>query len=136
VVLVLSNVLRRPSAPLHLVKRVSRLSEFAALGLALASLLLAFAAIGPLPGDLISDPLAPKELGATLLVVLGGALLALGLSRRSLFGGLGPVRRASVALGLGFEQADAVLRRWPSATIALLTLAVLFGGLMLAGGES
>ncbi len=144
VVLVLTNVLRRPSAPLQVVKRVSRLSEVAALGLALASLLLAFAAVGPVSGDLISNPLAPKELGATLLVVLGGGLLALGLSRRPLFGGPqagaagndGPVRRASVALGIGFEKADAVLRRWPSATIALLTLAVLFGGLMVTGGAA
>jgi len=139
-VLVLSNALRRPSAPLQLVKRVSRLSEFAALGLALASLLLAFAAIGPVSGDLISNPLAPKELGSTLVIFLGGGLLAMGLSRRPLFGGPragnaptdGPARRATVALGMGFEQADEYLRRWPSATIALLALAALFGWLMVS----
>jgi hypothetical protein len=125
-------------------KRVSRLSEFAALALALSSLLLAFAALGPVSGSLISNPLLPKELGPTLLVLLGGTLLALGLSRRSLFGGPragaaandGLVRSASVALGLGFEHADAFLRRWPTATIALLVLAALFGGLLLAGGAS
>ena len=72
----------------------------------------------------------PKELGPTLLVFLGGALLALGLSRRPLLGGAandGPVRRATVAAGTGFEQADAFLRRWPSASLALLMLAALFG---------
>jgi multicomponent Na+:H+ antiporter subunit D len=83
VVLVLANALRRPSAPLSSVKRVARLSEFAALALAVCSLLLAFAAL-PLPGKLISNPLAPAELGTTLLVFLGGAALALGLSRRPL----------------------------------------------------
>jgi formate hydrogenlyase subunit 3/multisubunit Na+/H+ antiporter MnhD subunit len=137
VVLVLTNALRRPSAPVRLAKRVSRLSEYAALALALCSLLLAFAALGPVPGDLISNPLAPKELGSTLLVVLGGALLAFGLSRRPLLGGGehdGPVRRATVAAGTGFEHADAFLRRWPSASLALMLLAALFGGLMLARG--
>jgi multicomponent Na+:H+ antiporter subunit D len=144
VVLVLTNALRRPAAPVKLVKQVSPLSEFAALALALSSLLLAFAALGPVPGSLISNPLLPKELGPTLLVFAGGALLAVGLSRRSLLGGPragaaandGPVRSASVVLGLAFEQADAFLRRWPTATIALLTLAALFGWLLLAGGAS
>jgi multicomponent Na+:H+ antiporter subunit D len=48
VVLFLVSVLRRPAAPLPSVKRVARLSEFAALALAVCSLLLAFAAL-PLP---------------------------------------------------------------------------------------
>ncbi len=140
VVLVLTNALRRPAVPVKLSKRVSRLSEFAALALALSSLLLAFAALGPVPDSLISNPLLPKELGPTLLVLLGGTLLALGLSRRSLVGGPragvdandGPLRSTSVALGLGFEQADTILRRWSSASVALLVLAALFGGLLLA----
>jgi len=137
VVLVLTNALRRTAAPVKLVKRVSRLSEFAALTLALSSLLLAFAAIGPLPSSLISNPLLPKELGPTLLVVLGGVLLALGLSRRALFGADsidGPVRRVTVAVGSGFEQTDAFLRRWPSASLALLLSAALFGWLLLTRG--
>ena len=135
VVLVLTNALRRPSAPVKLAKRVSRLSEYAALALALCSLLLAFAALGPVPGDLISNPLAPKELGSTLLVVLGGALLAFGLSRRPLLGSAatdGPLRRVTLAAGAGFENADAFLRRWASAGLSLLLLAALFGWLMLS----
>ena len=137
VVLVLTNALRRPAAPVKLAKGVSRLSEYAALALALCSLLLAFAALGPVPGNLISNPLAPKELGSTTLVVIGGALLALAISRRPLFGSAasdGPVRRAAQAVGTGFEHADAFLRRWASAGLALLMLAALFGGLMLARG--
>ena len=135
VVLVLTNALRRPAAPVKLVKRVSRLSEYAALALAVCSLLLAFAALGPVPGSLISNPLLPKELGPTLLVFLGGALLALGLSRRSLFGTGdtdGSMRRAAVAVGRGFEQTDAFLRRWPIAGLALLLLAAAFAWLMLS----
>ncbi len=138
VVLVLANVMRRPPESLQLAKRVSRLSEFAALGLALSSLLLALAALGPVPGDLLSSALAPKELGSMLLVFLGGGLLALGLSRRSLVGTRragdgasdGAVRRATVALGSGFERADTFLRSWSPASISLLTLAMLFGWLM------
>jgi hypothetical protein len=121
------------------VKRVSRLSEFAALALAACSLLLGMAALGPVPGDLVSNPLKPAELGTTLLVVLGGALLALGLARRPLLAARGdgaategPARRASVALGSGFEHADRLIRRWPSASIALLAVAALFGLLMIA----
>jgi multicomponent Na+:H+ antiporter subunit D len=136
VVLVLANALRRPSAPLSSLKRVARLSEFAALALAVCSLLLAFAAL-PLPGKLISNPLAPAELGTTLLVFLGGAALALGLSRRPLLapGRVatgGPARRAAVAVGVAFEQADQGIRRWPAATLGLLALAALFGWLLTA----
>jgi multicomponent Na+:H+ antiporter subunit D len=136
VVLVLANALRRPSAPLPSVKRVARLSEFAALALAVCSLLLAFAAL-PLPGKLISNPLAPAELGTTLLLFLGGAALALGLSRRPLLapGRVatgGPARRAAVAVGVAFEQADQQIRRWPAATLGLLALAALFGWLLTA----
>jgi formate hydrogenlyase subunit 3/multisubunit Na+/H+ antiporter MnhD subunit len=140
VVLVLANALRRAPKPITIVKRVSRLSEFAALALAACSLLLGLAALGPVSGDLVSNPLKPAELGTTLLVVLGGALLALGLARRPLFaaqgGGSvteGPARRASVAAGTAFEHADRQVRRWPSASVALLAIAALFGFLMVAG---
>ncbi len=135
VVLVLANALRRPSRPVQPVKHVSRLSEFAALFLALCSLLPAFAALGPLPDDLVKNPLAPKELGTTLLVFLGGVLLALGLASQPLLVAThgGPLRRAMAAAGKAFEQADGMVRRWPLAGIALLVLAALFGGLLLAG---
>jgi multicomponent Na+:H+ antiporter subunit D len=142
VVLVLTNALRGSSGPPELVKRVSRLAEFAALGLAGSSLLLAFAGVGMEPGGLVSNPLAPKEIGATLLVVLGGGLLAMALSRGPLFGTPGaaasdaPIRRTSVALGAGFERVDAFLRRWTSASIGLLALAMLFGWAMVVGGAS
>ena len=62
VVLVLANALRRPAEPIKLVRQVSRLSEFAALALAVSSLLLAFAALGPVPSSLISNPLLPLSL--------------------------------------------------------------------------
>jgi multicomponent Na+:H+ antiporter subunit D len=137
VVLVLVNVLRRRGGPLVLKSRVSRRSEFAALLLAVCSLLLAAAAV-PLPGDLLKNPLAADELATTLLVFLGGALLALGLSRRPLSGregngagvGESALRRTTTALGSAVELGDQWVRRWPSATCSVLALALLFGWLL------
>jgi hypothetical protein len=71
-------------------------------------------------------------------VFLGGALLALGLARRSLLAPDGdaatapasPVRAVTVAAGRAAERADAFIRRWPSASIAMLTLAALFAWLL------
>ncbi len=143
VVLVLTNALRKPAGPAPKIEHVSRPSEFAALALAVTSLLLAFAATGPLPAELIKNPLSPGELGPTLLVIAGGALLALGLARRPLFGSRGTdgasaadgvARRTAVAAGIAFESADGFLRRWATAGLALLVLAAAFTGLMLAGG--
>jgi NADH:ubiquinone oxidoreductase subunit 5 (subunit L)/multisubunit Na+/H+ antiporter MnhA subunit len=139
VVLVLGNVLRRPASPLRLSKRVSRLAELAALALALASLLLALAALGPLPAHLVSNPLLPKELVPTLLVLLGGALLSLALPRRSWLHAARPVgllRRSTTGLGARFEHLDAFLRHWPTASLALLLLAALFGWTLLQGGST
>ncbi len=142
VVLVLVNALRRAGAPITLVVRVSRRSEFAALALAVCSLLLALAALGPVPGDLVSNPLAPAELGSTLLTFAGGALLALGFARRSLLAparadvDAGPVRRGMVALGAAVASADVLVRRWPSASVALLAVTALFGWMLAAGAVS
>jgi multicomponent Na+:H+ antiporter subunit D len=146
VVLIAVRALRRPATPLRDLKPVSMLSQIAALSLALASLALSLAAVwGPLPAELISNPLSPKDLGNTLAMFALGALLASALSRRPLFAGArcddaasgdqdsSLVRRATVALGVAFEQADAFLRRWSSASLSLLTLAALFGALLLVG---
>jgi formate hydrogenlyase subunit 3/multisubunit Na+/H+ antiporter MnhD subunit len=142
VVLVLVNALRRVGEPITLVVRVSRRSEFAALALAVCSLLLALAALGPVPGDLVSNPLAPAELGSTLLTFAGGTLLALGLARRSLLApgradaDAGPVRRGMVALGAAIANADVLVRRWPSASVAMLAVTALFGWALAAGAMS
>ena len=137
VVLVLVSVLRSRVEPLTLANRVSRLSEFVALALATGSLLLAFAALGPVPSHFVSNPFAPKELGALLAVVLGGSLLALGLSRRSLFGTAGAdaggMRRVAVVVGEVFERTDRVIRRWQFASISLLMLVLLLGGGLVLG---
>jgi len=142
VVLVLVNALRRTGEPITLVVRVSRRSEFAALALAVCSLLLALAALGPVPGELVSHPLAPAELGSTLLTFAGGALLALGFARRSLLvpgradADAGPVRRGMVAVGAAIANADVLVRRWPSASVAMLAVTALFGWLFAAGAMS
>ena len=129
VVLVALRVFRRPAAPLAGLKPVSSLSQWAALGLAVASLLLSLiAALGPLPSSLISNPLSPKELGTTLAIFAAGALLAAGLARRPLLGGAASAPRGG--LGLVFERGDQFVRRWPSAMLALLLIAGASGWLL------
>jgi multicomponent Na+:H+ antiporter subunit D len=149
VVLVLANVLRRPHTVPQF-KRVSASAEYAALGLALCSLLLALAALGPLPRELVSNPLSAGELAASVSVILAGVLLALGLARQSLLkparsvaettastvtagmgdGQAGVLRRVAVALGVAFERCDSVARTWEVACISLLVLALVFGVLL------
>jgi NADH:ubiquinone oxidoreductase subunit 5 (subunit L)/multisubunit Na+/H+ antiporter MnhA subunit len=131
VVLVLVRVLRRPAAPLVLAAPVSMLSQLAALGLAVASLLLSLAAaLGPLPSSLLANPLSPKELATTLAVLAGGALLAAGLARRPLAGGESATRRLTTGLGAALERGDYMVRRWPSAMLALLLIAAASGVLL------
>ena len=135
VVLFAARVLRRAPEPLVLVQRVARVPQFAALGLALASFLLALATLGPLSAQLISNPLEPKELVATLSMFAGGALLALGLARAPLgdpgsgAGSNGILRRLMGTVGAGVERFDEACRRWTSATVLLLALAGAFAWL-------
>jgi len=121
VVLVLARALGRSDAPIQLKKSVSRVAQSAALALAVCSMLLACAALGPLPRSLISNPLAPSEIVSLLLTVGGGGLLAFVFGTR-------PSRvPIADAIGGAFTGADGVLRRWPVAGIALLVVATLFG---------
>ena len=131
-VLVLVNAFRRPPAPVVLLKRVSKLSEAAALSLAVCSLLLAFAALGPVPGDLISNPLAVKEMLATLAVVFGGVVLALSFSRQPLLAAPiseqngHAIRRKLLKWAGAFESLDRFARRWPVAALALFAVGACF----------
>ena len=69
------------------------------------------------------------------------ALLALALAQRPMVGAgrlddavpAGPLRAATVRVGRLFEQADASVRRWPAAGLAMLGLAAAFGWLLVAG---
>jgi formate hydrogenlyase subunit 3/multisubunit Na+/H+ antiporter MnhD subunit len=135
VVLVLSQVLRRPRVAEPQFKRVSGLPQYAALGLATCSLLLALATLGPVPAQLLKNPLDLSELVPTVLTVLGGAALAASLAHAPLFrGGAqgGIVRGFGHLAGQAVERLDALLRRWPSATIALLLVAAAFAALFAA----
>jgi formate hydrogenlyase subunit 3/multisubunit Na+/H+ antiporter MnhD subunit len=133
VVLVLAWALRRADTPVVPRATVPRLPQFAALALALCSLLLAAAAFGPLPRSLLSNPFAPAELLSVLSIVLAGGLLAAGLGPRAATTTEGPLRRAVLALGGAFVRTDAVLRRWPVAGLSLLVVALLFGAALRAG---
>ena len=80
VLLVLAHALWPADEPVRLNKPVSRLQEAAALALALCSMLLGLATIGPVPLATLS--LTPKDLWSAILLVLGGGVLALGLGHR------------------------------------------------------
>jgi hypothetical protein len=131
VVLIAVRVLRRPAAPLTGLQPVSMLSQCAALGLSLASLALSLVAIiGPLPAELIGNPLAPKELLPTLALFAVGAVLAATLARRPLFAPAAGPRGGIALIGVAFEQGDRFVRRWPSAMLALLLIAGASGWLL------
>ena len=140
VVLVLAQALRpggeapAPRSP------VPRLQELAALGLALCSFALSLAAlVGPLRSEMFASALSPKEIGAMLVTLAGGAALALAFAPQlpALPAAIGamaqPLRRATLAIGGAFERTDTGLRRWPVAVLALLAVALALGAAMRAG---
>ncbi len=133
VVLIALRVFARPAAPLADLKPVSLLSQWAALGLAVASLLLSLAAVwGPLPGELLAKAFSLEELGTMGLLFGVGALLAAALARRPLLGnsGGGAVRPGFAGLGTVFEAGDRLVRQWASAMLALLLVAGACGWLL------
>jgi multicomponent Na+:H+ antiporter subunit D len=126
VVLVLARVFGRSNQPIQPKKSVSSVAQSAALALAVCSLLLACAALGPLPRSLISNPLTPSEIASLLLTVGGGGVLAFAFGTRP------PRIPLADAVGGAFTSADDMLRRWPVAGIALLVVATLFGWTLVA----
>jgi formate hydrogenlyase subunit 3/multisubunit Na+/H+ antiporter MnhD subunit len=131
VVLIALRAFARPAAPLADLQPVSRLSQWAALTLAVASLLLSLAAVvGPLPAELLAKAFAPEELGTMGLLFAIGALLAAAFARRPLFGSSAAVRPGFAGLGTFFEAGDRLVRRWTSAMLALLLVAGACGWLL------
>jgi multicomponent Na+:H+ antiporter subunit D len=136
VLLVLAHALWPADQPINLRAPVPRLQEAAALALALCSMLLGLAAIGPVPLDTLS--LVPKELWSATLLVLGGGVLALALGYRlppvpvdHVVAIMSPVRTGAVAVAGVIERADGVLRRWSVAGLSLLVLVIGFVAAML-----
>ncbi len=127
VVLVVVKALRPAAAPVTIHRSVSRTAQLASLALALGSLLLACAVLGPLPRSLVSNPLQPSELVPMLLTVVAGGLLAYTFSSRP------PRVPGSGSIGSALERFDYFLRQWPAAVISLLAVAMAFGAAM-AGG--
>jgi multicomponent Na+:H+ antiporter subunit D len=132
VVLIALRVFARPAAALTDLQPVSVLSQWAALGLAVASLLLSLAAVvGPLPAELLAKAFSPGELGTMLGLFAAGALLAAAFARRPLLGsGPGAVRPGFAGLGTVFEAGDRLVRQWASAMLALLLVAGACGWLL------
>jgi formate hydrogenlyase subunit 3/multisubunit Na+/H+ antiporter MnhD subunit len=107
------------------------------LATALASVVVPWALYLQLPIGALPQALAPTALWSALWPVLAGAALAVGLDRvwrylpRIPPGDIGavlrPMQRAGAAVAARLERVDALVRRWATACIALLVLAVLFG---------
>jgi formate hydrogenlyase subunit 3/multisubunit Na+/H+ antiporter MnhD subunit len=137
VVLVLAHALWPANHPLNLRASVPGLQEAAALALALCSMLLGLAAIGPVSLDALS--ITPKELWSAILLFIGGGVLALGLGQRlppistnnAALAIVSPVRTGAVAVAGVIERIDGVLRRWPVAGLSLLMLVIAFIAAML-----
>jgi multicomponent Na+:H+ antiporter subunit D len=135
VVLVLVHALVPAQEPVRVKAPVSRLGELAALGLALCSLLLGFAAVNAGLPDALSGAFSAKELQSSALVLLGGAVLAAGFALQlpaipiaRTLGALGRrLRGATVALGATVVRTDGLLRQWPAAGLWMVTLAAAFG---------
>lgn len=142
VVLVLVQALVPGREPVRVKAPVSRLGELAALGLALCSLLLGFAAATAGLPDALSGAFSAKELGSAAVLMLGGAVLAAALALRlprlpggRTLGGLGPLLRgATVPVATTVVRVDGVLRQWPVAALWMVILAAGFGVAMLTPG--
>jgi multicomponent Na+:H+ antiporter subunit D len=145
--LVLVHMLTPADTPITSQVHIPRSQEAATLALALGSLLLGlihweayFPALRATP----SSPLTLKTFSTSLWPIVGGAVLAILLGRwghsaggpfgRGLLGGVGRARRMALASARMIERIDGVVRRWPSAGLCLLAVAIIFGAAMVAAG--
>src|SRR5262249_13059975 len=138
VVLVLAHVLAPAKRPVTLAAPPSRLSEAAALALALCSLLLGLAPWDTIVWSPISiaASILPNNLSCALWPLLGGTIRAVLLGRwgypplpRGVIAATQPVRRAG---GL-VERLNRILGQWPAACICFLLVAIGLGAALVAG---
>lgn len=142
VVLVLAHAFAPAREAVRLRTPVSRLAETAALALALCSLLLGFAAVETGLPDALSSAFTAAELGSAVLLIVGGAAVAIGLAPQLPTLPVGTsvvaigraVRGATVTVGATFVRADGALQQWPIAGLWLVSLALAFGGTLFATG--
>jgi formate hydrogenlyase subunit 3/multisubunit Na+/H+ antiporter MnhD subunit len=116
------------------------------LAMAVASVAVPWGLYSVIPIDMLPKAFAPAALWSGLWPVLAGAALAVGLDRfgrrlpRVAVGDVGvalnPLVRFSTAAGALCERADAFVRRWAVASIALLVVAALFRWALRAGKMS
>ena len=138
VLLVLAHTLAPAKEPINLTGPVPRIQEAAAIALGLCSLLLGLLPWAPqylpIPHGIPSSPFALAELASSVITILGSAIIALVLGhwwfplvRSESLKALDPIRGAAEHV----ESLDDILRQWPVAGIALLTLALGLGASML-----
>jgi formate hydrogenlyase subunit 3/multisubunit Na+/H+ antiporter MnhD subunit len=137
VFLVLAHALVPADRPVLLLAPIPRLSQAAALALALCSLLLGLAhwdEFLPVQQDMPLNPLALDTFLKALWPVLAGAAVAMLLGRWGhpapfgrVLARLGTARRAGTTFGQRIDEVDGALRQWPVATLSLLVVAILLG---------
>jgi formate hydrogenlyase subunit 3/multisubunit Na+/H+ antiporter MnhD subunit len=147
VLLVLASALAPSDKPITLAAPTSRISEAAALVLALCSLLLGLVdwqGLLPVSHGTVPTPLDLKALWSLLWAVAAGALVVILLRpgagglvptsfRRVYVATVGLVQHASLAFGSAIERVDGMLRQWPAAGLALLVVTIMLAMAMLAG---
>ncbi len=142
VLLVLAHALVPGDGPIALRAPVSRVSEAAALVLALCSLLLglmpwqSFLSVSPqtMPNPLGFDVLSalwPILLGGVVAILIGrGTLRFAGIPSKIIIAWVGGARTVAVAVAEKLVGIDSALRQWPAASLALLVLAIMFMALL------
>ncbi|WP_291710410.1 proton-conducting transporter membrane subunit [Bradyrhizobium sp.] len=144
VVLVLAHAVGTSDGATTPHSATSRIRELAALALALCSLLLGLApwdAFLPIPQASAADKLGLDAVWKMLLLLVGGAVVAILLGRwdlplthpwrcKALRAVVGPIRRAGLSSSALLENCDDLLREWPVSCICLVSLAAAFGVLM------
>jgi formate hydrogenlyase subunit 3/multisubunit Na+/H+ antiporter MnhD subunit len=145
VLLLLAHAVVAAPEPVKLRARVTWTRQAAVLALALLSLLLGlvpWSAYFPISAQALSSPLTLATLASALWPIVAGGAIAILLGRGSIrFAGMpgivaawvGCMRRAARIPARGVMRLDGALRQWPTAVVAVLVLATLFGIAISAG---
>jgi len=145
VLLLLAHAAGAAPEPAKLRARVPWTREAAVLALALVSLLLGFvpwSAYFPISPQALSNPLTFETLSSALWPILAGGGIAILLGRGTIPSAFMPgvgvasvdrMRRAALMPAGWIMRIDDALRQWPTAVVAVLVLATLFGIAIAAG---
>jgi multicomponent Na+:H+ antiporter subunit D len=145
VLLVLAHAFVPAAEPVALRVAMPRFGAAAALSLAVCSVLLGLVpwqTYLPISAENESNPRTLSALMSSLWPIAAGAILAILMGRTRLRRGgmpslvaavIGPARRVALAFARGLVGIDGRLKEWPTAGLALLVVAIMFGFAIIAG---